>query len=278
MVQQMMDSPPPAPPPTECELLGGFSLLTQATLAIICIGVLLFKRARERPQRPWIVWLFDVSKQAFSSTLQHAVNVVIGLLLGRDSQASACSWYFVMYVLTSINALWLVALMMWAIEKLIERRGWHYLRSGEYGSPPTWRRWLPQLLVWGAVGVGEKLLTVVIIIVPLHSALGGLAVWLEAPLVNDPHAELVIVLIVTPLIMNIVTVWCFDNVIHMKLGCGRPRKHVAADASTLLPGAAASVQALDETSMRVGAYVPPAGDAPAPAPDPREHASRLSPH
>ena len=77
----MMDSPPPAPPPTECELLGGFSLLTQATLAIICIGVLLFKRARERPQRPWIVWLFDVSKQAFSSTLQHAVNVVIGLLL-----------------------------------------------------------------------------------------------------------------------------------------------------------------------------------------------------
>ena len=106
-----LDAPPPAPP-TECELLGGFSLLTQATLAIICIGVLLFKRARERPQRPWIVWLFDVSKQAFSSTLQHAVNVVIGLLLGRDSQASACSWYFVMYVLTSINALWLVALMM----------------------------------------------------------------------------------------------------------------------------------------------------------------------
>ena len=32
--------------------------------------------------------------------------------------------------------------------------------------------------------------------------------------------------------------------------------------AALLPGAAASVQALDETSMRVGAYVPPAGDAP----------------
>ena len=131
-----LDSPPPAPPPTECELLGGFSLLTQATLAIICIGVLLFKRARERPQRPWIVWLFDVSKQAFSSTLQHAVNVVIGLLLGRDSQASACSWYFVMYVLTSINALWLVALMMWAIERLIERRGCRSLTSGRRDEKP----------------------------------------------------------------------------------------------------------------------------------------------
>ena len=55
-------------------------------------------------------------------------------------------------------------------------------------------------------------------------------------------------------------------------------REYSAATSHLLPGAAASVQALDETSMRVGAYVPPAGDAPAPAPDPREHASRLSPH
>ena len=42
-----------------------------------------------------------------------------------------------------------------------------------------------------------------------------------------------------------------------------------------------SVQAFDETSMRVGAYVPPAGErdggGPAPAPDPRLDGQRLSP-
>lgn len=49
----------------KCELLGPFALLVQAALGAIALLVLVYKRWRERPQRPVKVWAFDVSKQVF---------------------------------------------------------------------------------------------------------------------------------------------------------------------------------------------------------------------
>jgi hypothetical protein len=49
--------------------LGGLALLS-----------LVFKRWRERPQRPVKVWFFDVSKQVFGSVLVHVANVVMSIL------------------------------------------------------------------------------------------------------------------------------------------------------------------------------------------------------
>jgi len=40
----------------ECELLGPFAILVQASLAILAILALLLKRQREDPQRPFAVW------------------------------------------------------------------------------------------------------------------------------------------------------------------------------------------------------------------------------
>jgi len=55
--------------------LGGLALLA-----------LVYKRYRERPQRPIKIWFFDVSKQVVGSILVHAANVFMSMLTsGRFS-------------------------------------------------------------------------------------------------------------------------------------------------------------------------------------------------
>lgn len=57
------DPPPPPPPPHRrhpddegCKLLDSFAILVQLTLASTALITLFYKRSRERPQRPVIVW------------------------------------------------------------------------------------------------------------------------------------------------------------------------------------------------------------------------------
>lgn len=64
----------------ECELLGPFALLVQLALGGLALLALVFKRWRERPQRPVKVWAFDVSKQVVGSVLLHAANLVMSML------------------------------------------------------------------------------------------------------------------------------------------------------------------------------------------------------
>ncbi|KAK4148953.1 vacuolar membrane protein-domain-containing protein [Chaetomidium leptoderma] len=66
--------------PTECSLLGPFAILVQLALGALALLALVYKRWRERPQRPVRIWFFDVSKQVFGSVLVHAANVFMSLL------------------------------------------------------------------------------------------------------------------------------------------------------------------------------------------------------
>lgn len=64
----------------ECSLLGSFALLVQLALGGLALLSLVYKRWRERPQRPVKIWFFDVSKQVFGSVLVHAANVFMSML------------------------------------------------------------------------------------------------------------------------------------------------------------------------------------------------------
>jgi hypothetical protein len=75
------DGPPPPPPPNgECSLLGPFALIVQAALGGLALLALVFKRWRERPQRPLKIWGFDVSKQVVGSVLVHIANLLMSML------------------------------------------------------------------------------------------------------------------------------------------------------------------------------------------------------
>ncbi|ROT36876.1 hypothetical protein SODALDRAFT_209381 [Sodiomyces alkalinus F11] len=70
----------------DCELLGSFALVVQAGLGGLALLSLVYKRWRERPQRPLKIWFFDVSKQVFGSVLVHVANIFMSMLTsGRFS-------------------------------------------------------------------------------------------------------------------------------------------------------------------------------------------------
>lgn len=70
----------------ECRLLGPFALFVQLALGGLALLSLVYKRWRERPQRPVKIWFFDVSKQVFGSVLVHIANVFMSMLTsGRFS-------------------------------------------------------------------------------------------------------------------------------------------------------------------------------------------------
>ncbi|KAK2610584.1 hypothetical protein N8I77_004002 [Diaporthe amygdali] len=70
----------------ECRLLGPFALFVQLALGGLALMSLVYKRWRERPQRPLKIWFFDASKQVFGSVLVHVANVFMSMLTsGRFS-------------------------------------------------------------------------------------------------------------------------------------------------------------------------------------------------
>lgn len=82
------------PPPTdgedgtpgECQLLGPFALWVQLALGGLALLSLVYKRWKERPQRPIKIWGFDVSKQVVGSMMVHVANVFMSMLTsGRFS-------------------------------------------------------------------------------------------------------------------------------------------------------------------------------------------------
>lgn len=64
----------------KCELLGPFAILVQGSLGVLALLSLVFKRWRERPQRPVKIWAFDASKQVVGSVLVHVANLLMSLL------------------------------------------------------------------------------------------------------------------------------------------------------------------------------------------------------
>jgi len=73
------DRPPP-PDNGECRLLGPFAIFVQGALGLLALLSLVYKRWRERPQRPLKIWFFDVSKQVVGSVLVHIANLLMSML------------------------------------------------------------------------------------------------------------------------------------------------------------------------------------------------------
>ncbi|OAX77994.1 hypothetical protein ACJ72_07701 [Emergomyces africanus] len=94
----------------ECQLLGPFALIVQAALGAIALLSLVYKRWRERPQRPVKVWAFDVSKQVFGSVLLHLANLLASMFsagqipVTATYQPNPCSYYLLNLGIDSIPA------------------------------------------------------------------------------------------------------------------------------------------------------------------------------
>ncbi|EXJ91303.1 hypothetical protein A1O1_04413 [Capronia coronata CBS 617.96] len=222
----------------ECKLLGPFAILVQGALGVLALSSLVYKRWRERPQRPLKVWSFDVSKQVVGSMLLHLANLVMSLLSsGQIEQSLAkaaattigavategyqpnpCSFYLLnLGIDTTIGIPILIIIL-----KLLTI-GASYtclanppesIMSGHYGRPPKATWWLKQCLVYFLGLLGMK--TCVFIIFQLCPWLERVGDWALRWTEGNEAVQIAFVMLIFPLLMNAVQYYIIDTFIKEK--------------------------------------------------------------
>ncbi|KFH47269.1 Vacuolar membrane protein-like protein [Hapsidospora chrysogenum ATCC 11550] len=235
--------PPMGEPEGECRLMGPFALLVQAALGALALLSLVYKRWRERPQRPVKIWLFDVSKQVFGSVLVHIANIFMSLLTsGRFSievEAGAapaagrfsardddpytpnpCSFYLLNLAIDTTIGIPILIGLLKLITKLFALtpfgRPAESIQSGYYGNPPRVYWWLKQSVIYFIGLFGMKIVVLLIFIVfPWISHVGDWALaWTE----GNERLQIAFVMMIFPLIMNALQYYIIDSFIKQKEG------------------------------------------------------------
>ena len=216
----------------ECTLYGYFGWAVQAFLVIACFTALIIKRCRERPQRPWSIFLLDVSKQALSAGLAHTMNLLIATLLTHLEASTQCVWYFVNITIDTSLGVLLCYLLVQAFEACAKRKGWERVRTGKYERKGSldYIGWAMQVAVWTVIlsSVKWTLFLGIYLNADYMSAAGeALIGWMDA----YSKLELVVVMILVPVVMNCVQFWVQDTFLKSKAEAGPAEQHGNASCS-----------------------------------------------
>ncbi|EAS35641.3 uncharacterized protein CIMG_00995 [Coccidioides immitis RS] len=216
----------------KCELLGPFSLFVQAALGALAILVLVYKRWKERPQRPVKVWAFDVSKQVVGSALLHLANLLASMFSAGQIPVTAayepnpCTYYLLNLGIDTTLGIPVLILIL----RVLNRAALYTplanppesIESGNYGDPPNAIWWLKQSVIYFFGLVGMKTCVVVIIhMLPFIVELGDWALrWTE----GNTAVQIIFVMLLFPVIMNAVQYYIIDIFIKRAIPEDRGRE------------------------------------------------------
>ncbi|KAI6250039.1 hypothetical protein HI914_01509 [Erysiphe necator] len=227
----------------ECRLLGPFAIFVQGALGILALTALVFKRWRERPQRPVKIWLFDVSKQILGSILVHLANLAMSLLSSGqlsikvdpaivntkelqerladnidDYSPNPCSFYLLNLAIDTTIGIPILIFLLHIITKLLFHTGFgtppESIESGNYGTPPSTYRWFKQTIIYFLGLLGMKICVLIIfLMLPWLSRVGDWALkWTE----GNEIVQVMFVMLIFPLIMNATQYYIIDSFIKNK--------------------------------------------------------------
>ncbi|KAI6368646.1 hypothetical protein MCOR25_004602 [Pyricularia grisea] len=256
----------------ECRLLGPFAVLVQLALGGLALLVLVYKRWKERPQRPVKIWFFDASKQVFGSVLVHGGNVFMSMLTsGRLSikmdptaavaarrwliprahgvdadkyMPNPCSFYLLNLAIdTTIGIpilILLVRLTTFFVSHTPLGKPAESIQSGFYGNPPKWQWWLKQSIIYFCGLFGMKICVLIIFLVfPWIGHVGDWALgWTE----GNEKLQIVFVMMLFPLIMNGMQYYIIDSFIKERT------QDEAGDAGSTRPGFGSRENSYDRLS------------------------------
>lgn len=223
----------------KCELVGTFSLLTQAFLGLLCLLSLIVKRFYEYPiRRTWSVWFFDVSKQVIGAMGVHVFNLLLSIIKGLPSDDNAnknspqdscggdgdcgtdpCDWYFLSIILDCTIGVYVLYIVLSGISRFCKLH-LHItqIESGEYGPDPykpSVRAYFKQLgLYFGSLMITKFVLygfvecfETQLLWITSHILLA----WLDE---YPNEVEIFIVMFVVPVFMNCLQLILVDNFIQ----------------------------------------------------------------
>ena len=213
----------------ECQLLGPFAVVVQSALGLLALLSLVYKRWRERPQRPVKVWAFDASKQVFGSALLHLANLLMSMFSSGELtdtiattaagkveesqyQPNPCSYYLLnLGIDTTIGIPILICIL-----KVLHvgasytplARPPESIKSGYYGDPPRATWWLKQSFIYFVGLLGMKFCVFIIFqLCPWIVKVGDWALrWTE----GNEAIQIAFVMLIFPLVMNGIQYYIID--------------------------------------------------------------------
>ncbi|KKA22388.1 hypothetical protein T310_3594 [Rasamsonia emersonii CBS 393.64] len=239
----------------ECELLGPFSLVVQAALGALALLSLVYKRWKERPQRPVKVWAFDVSKQVFGSAMLHLANLLMSMFsaghfeITRTSyQPNPCSFYLLNLGIDTTLGIPILVFILRIVNHLAQYTPLanppESIESGNYGHPPKTTWWFKQSLLYFIGLLWMKICVFFIIqMFPVIVKIGDWALrWTE----GNTATQIIFVMLLFPVIMNAIQYYIIDTFI---------KKQVPVDREPLLDEDALADAMLDDDRHRRSALL-----------------------
>lgn len=217
----------------KCELVGTFSLLTQAILGLLCLLSLILKRFYEHPlRRTWQVWFFDVSKQVIGAMGVHVFNLLLSILKTLPDESAVqvpdddegpvgdpCDWYFLSIVLDCTIGVFILYLVLRVVGGLCKDY-FHVtqIESGEYGPDPkhpSRRAYFKQLAIY----FGSLMITK-FILYGFVECFETQLLWITSHIIlawldEYPNEfEIFVVMFIVPVFMNCLQLILVDNIIQ----------------------------------------------------------------
>ncbi|KAL3779632.1 hypothetical protein ACHAW5_000598 [Stephanodiscus triporus] len=193
-----------------------FTAFVQALLAAFALASLWIKRMQEKPQRDFLTWFLDVSKQAFGACYAHVLNMIISAIIAGSGQGSQilddeCAWYAINYVIDTTLGLVITIVFLDWLDRLANYFNWVALKnSGVYEGREGICHWVWQMMAWIILLTLVKL--VICLFMWLFSVpLAYVGAILFAPLQSNIRFELLFVMIFFPGVLNIVYFWITDS-------------------------------------------------------------------
>ena len=181
------------------------------------VAGLIIKKMRERSSRTWFEFILDSSKQMAGASWLHVLNIVFSYVL-HHLGGDECSWYWIHITVDTTLGVFVNYQLHHLIYKVIVPK-WcsptmaANFKSGDYGlaeGKVQWGKYFRQLFVWLFI-VSVMKTTMVLIMLVGHVPLIGLATWFLSPFRKNAELKLIIVMVLTPLIMNMVQFWITDS-------------------------------------------------------------------
>lgn len=221
----------------------------QLLLGTLSLSSLYFKRKWEYPQRQWVVFKYDVSKQIIGMGFAHIINISIAILINNKyKMADECRWYFLNFFTDTTLGLLLNYIMLKSITTYIRRKEYTELIPGEYlpGNSCYNKSFILQMFIWLFIILLSKALILVLILIPFRQPLNDIGRWILSPVSHNYTLELAVIMIVFPLLFNIMQFWIQDNILKGK-------RHYM-DVSLIVP------EDIDIDTEHAGGYVIDSGD------------------
>ncbi|KAL4974513.1 vacuolar membrane protein-domain-containing protein [Aspergillus desertorum] len=209
----------------ECRLLGPFSLLVQAALGMLALLSLVYKRWKERPQRPVKVWAFDASKQVFGSSMLHLFNLLMSMFsagqfeITSEYKPNPCSFYLLNLGIDTTLGIPILIFILHILNRLAKYTPLanppESIESGNYSDPPRVRWWFKQSMIYFLGLLGMKICVFFLIqMVPLIVKVGDWALrWTE----GNTAIQIIFVMLIFPVIMNAIQYYIIDIFIKKPL-------------------------------------------------------------